>query len=300
MRKKLISFSALIISLLLAVSVCGCSSRGGPDAGSGSAAGSSAQSGDETSEITTAEETSKEIEMTTVEETTSELHEGEVKRLRIATYNIKHAAEGEENIASVIKAMGADIVGVQEVDYLNTRSGSRDQPRIIAKAAGMPYYRFTRAIDYKGGEYGTLILSKYPIVSYETVSLESGSYEGRAAGHAVIDVDGVLIDFVNTHLSYEDDSLRATQLREVAALLYDSRRFVVTADFNSANFFEFGVIGAATMVNDYGREQVTFPSKSSSIDNILLSEGFEFTDSGTVIESFSDHRPLWADVILRP
>ncbi len=218
--------------------------------------------------------------------------------LRIATYNIKHATEGEEKIADVIKTIGADVVGVQEVDYLNTRSGSRDQPAIIAKAAGMPYYRFTRSIDYRGGQYGTLILSKYPIVEYETVELYSAEYEGRALGHAVIDVDGVRLDFFNTHLSYEDTAVRAEQLRQIFLETLDCRRFCLTADFNTGVFTELYVIGAQTLVNDYGRELVTFPSSGKSIDNILLSAGIELGERGTVTESYSDHRPLWADVTI--
>ena len=253
----------------------------------------------ETEELTTAEATEAETSMETEVETSKETG-GEPVRLRIATYNIKHAAEGETSIAEVIKAMGADIVGVQEVDYLNTRSGGRNQPKLIADAAGMPYYKFTRAIDYKGGQYGTLILSKYPITEYETVQLYSGGNEGRAVGHAVIDVNGIRLDFFNTHLSYEATDVRLTQLEKIGELTSGCRRFIVTADFNSAAFAEFEPVGATYMVNFFGRELVTFPSKGSAIDNILLSDGIEPGDCGTVTESFSDHRPLWSDVELYP
>ena len=250
---------------------------------------------EKTEEITTMNETSEPAR--TAGETVTGASVRKIT-LRIATYNIKHAAEGEDKIADVIKTIGADVIGVQEVDYLNTRSGNRDQPALIAEAAGMPYYRFTRSIDYRGGQYGTLILSKYPIVEYETVNLYSAEYEGRALGHAVIDVDGIRLDFFNTHLSYEDTAVRAEQLRQIFLELSDCRRFCLTADFNTGVFTELYVTGAQTLVNDYGRELVTFPSSGKSIDNILLSNGIELAGRGTVTESFSDHLPLWADVEL--
>ena len=40
----------------------------------------------------------------------------------------------------------------------------------------------------QGGQYGTLILSKYPIVSSEVIPLESWDKEARSLGHAVIDL----------------------------------------------------------------------------------------------------------------
>ncbi len=259
----------------------------------------SATNGNVVQSVTQTEKNNGETD--TMKETeTSAPAQAEPVKLRIATYNIKHAAEGEDKIAGVIRAMNPDIVGIQEVDYLNTRSGGRNQPKLIAEAAGMPYYEFCRTIDYKGGQYGTLILSKYPITEYETVKLNSSTYEGRAVGHAVIDVCGIRLDFFNTHLSYEDKAVRTVQFEKLAQLLAGCRRFALTGDFNTPDFDEFTGLGAGIMINRTERVIPSFPSGGKPIDNILLSEGFTEENAGRIEESYSDHYPVYADVVLFP
>jgi len=143
--------------------------------------------------------------------------------LRIGSYNIKHGDWANlkmETIGEVIKEANLDIVGVQEVDYKTTRVFMMDQPKLLSEATGLQYYAFCPATDYKGGQYGTLILSKYPIVSHEVIPLESGDSEKRTLGHAVIDVDGWKFDFFNTHLSNNSAGngadLRSQQFDKIA------------------------------------------------------------------------------------
>ncbi len=242
---------------------------------------------------TTEEATTEEV-TTAAPETTEE----EVKMtLRIGSYNIKHAADASLNlktIAKVITDANLDIVGIQEVDYRTKRSNGIDQPRMLADAAGMPYYVFVRGIDYQGGEYGTLILSKYPIVSSEVIPLESWDKEGRALGHAVIDVNGFQFDFFNTHLSYEDTSLRKLQFFEVSEKTDLCKNFILTGDFNTADFTEFTILGG-NLINNNTRKYPTFPGGNSAIDNIVYSDCFKEIASGTVTKSYSDHYMLWAE-----
>ena len=156
------------------------------------------------------------------------------------------------------------------------------------------YYVFVRAIDYQGGQYGTLILSKYPILSSEVIPLESWDKEGRALGHAVIDIDGFQFDFFNTHLSYEDKTLRQLQFFEVSEKTDLCKNFILTGDFNTADFSEFTVLGA-NLINNVGRWYPTFPGGNSAIDNIVYTDCFKEIASGTVTESHSDHYMVWAE-----
>ena len=256
---------------------------------------------------TPAETTSGEIEATAIteaEETTEEITEApetteeEVKMtLRIGTYNLKHGAEANldlKPIAKVITDANLDIVGIQEVDYRTKRSNGIDQPRMLAEAAGMPYYVFVRGIDYQGGQYGTLILSKYPIISSEVIPLESWDKEGRALGHAVIDVNGFQFDFFNTHLSYEDTTLRKEQFFQVSEKTDACQNFILTGDFNTADFTEFTILGA-NLINHAARWYPTFPGGNSAIDNIVYTDCFKELASGTVTQSYSDHYMVWAE-----
>ena len=218
------------------------------------------------------------------------------KTVKIATFNIQHAMQGEEKIAAVLRGLDADAVGVQEVDFCNSRSGGRDQPALLSDMAGMPHYRFTPAVDFRGGAYGTLILSKHPIVEYETIPLPSDNHEPRAVGHAVLDIDGERVDFFNTHLSYESGALRARQFGALAALIKPCRRYIVTGDFNVDDLEEFAPLGAPLVINRKERVIGSFIESDAPIDNILFSAGFTEIGAGRLNVACSDHYPVFATV----
>ena len=218
--------------------------------------------------------------------------------LRVGSYNIKNGAQVNHDmskLAADILDLNLDIVGLQEVDICTNRAKGLDILKLLAEATGYQYYAFTKAISFQGGEYGTAILSRYPIAFHESILLETPSgYEQRAYGHAVIEVNGVKLHFFNSHLSYENTEIRAAQMAQLAAITGVSRGYILTADFNTANLKEFEVFTDATLANP--GKYATFPSSSSAIDNIVLDEGWEITDSGMLASNKSDHNLLWAEI----
>lgn len=291
MKRISIIFALLLLSLTALL--CSCEKTEAPETSDSTTEAPAPESSE--IEETTLEVTTEEITTSAPETTKEEI--SMPKTIRIGSYNIKHAADANLNlntIAEVIKAQNLDIVGLQEVDKRTKRSKYIDQPRMLAEAADMPYYVFVRAIDYQGGQYGTLILSKYPIISSEVIPLESWDKEARSLGHAVIDLGGVELDFFNTHLSYEDKSLRGLQFLEVAEKTDGCKNYIITGDFNTADFSEFRVIGG-NLINNEIRNYPTFPSSKSPIDNIVYSDSFKEVASGYVSRSYSDHCMLWAE-----
>ncbi len=224
--------------------------------------------------------------------------EEEPMKLTFGTYNIKHGADdlpALSRIANNITKHGMDVVGLQEVDQMTTRVGGVDTMKTLSEATGYPYYAFFKAISYKGGEYGVGILSKYPIVETERIALESSTYEQRVLGRACIDVNGEQIQFFVTHLSYETKEIRTTQFAELAEVLANYENYVLTGDFNTSDFSEYAVLPNVNAVNKASRHVVTFPSSSSSIDNIVYSNvAWSFEAPKTVTESYSDHYALYA------
>ena len=218
--------------------------------------------------------------------------------LRVGSYNIKNGSGVNHDmsiLAADIKELDLDIIGLQEVDIGTSRAKGLDTLKLLAEATGYSYYQFTKAISFSGGEYGTAILSRYPIVNHESVLLATPSgYEQRAYGHAIIDVNGVNIHFFNTHLSYEKKDIRAAQLAELAAATAVSRGYILTADFNTADLNEFKVFEDSIYANN--GKYATFPSSSSAIDNIILESGWRIVDSGMVASNKSDHNMLWAEI----
>jgi endonuclease/exonuclease/phosphatase family metal-dependent hydrolase len=129
------------------------------------------------------------------------------------------------------------------------------------------------------------------------IPLESATYEKRALGHAKIDVNGRVVDFFNTHLSYEDTTTRSYQFYAVSEKLIECKDFILTGDFNTSDFSEFLILGG-NLLNNTSRSYPTFPGSSKPIDNIVFSDSFKEISSGTVTKSYSDHYMLWAEFTL--
>ncbi len=110
----------------------------------------------------------------------------EPARLRVLSYNIHHG-QGEDGkfdlprIAEVIKASGAQVTALQEVDDKTKRAGGVDQADELGKLTKTAS-RFAKAMDYSGGGYGEAALSALPILESKTIPLPADEgYEPRSA-----------------------------------------------------------------------------------------------------------------------
>ena len=224
--------------------------------------------------------------------------------LKIASYNIAGGNYDKElsAIAEDIVNCGADIVGIQEVDMFADRSGNIDMLDIIAKKAGFEYKLFVHAINIKGGEYGTSIISKYPIVESEIIPLKSfeggpRKIEDRSVGATVIDVLGHKVNFLNTHLSFEFSDAIIYHFDQVAEILKDHDSYIITADYNTNNFSLFDKFHDSKTVNNSEKELFSFPrseTTGSGIDNIVMSSDWSWKDAELGPMGHSDHRMLCA------
>lgn len=221
--------------------------------------------------------------------------------LRIASYNILHGKFVDMDLRILgadIAALGADLVGLQEVDQFAARSGSIDSVRILSESAGLPHAAFARAIPLQGGEYGTAILSRYPILSFTVTPLESGAGEKRSFGHAVLDVNGQTVHFINTHLSLGGRENREAQFAAIAAQLPGDAPWIVTGDFNTEDFSEFVPLGGS-LLNCAENRMLSFYPGGAAIDNIVRSSHWTPGDSGMAESTHSDHNMIWCDAELK-
>jgi endonuclease/exonuclease/phosphatase family metal-dependent hydrolase len=165
--------------------------------------------------------------------------------LKVISYNIHHAnppskaREGlidVDAIANVINNQHPDLVGVQEVDKGTKRSGNIDEAALLGQKTGM-HYRFFKAIDHDGGEYGLAILSKYPVESSAKVDLpQAMKGEARILSYITLKIPGKgLITFANTHLDAQrPDSNRVVQVKRIMEEMGKrSGPIIITGDFNS-------------------------------------------------------------------
>lgn len=167
--------------------------------------------------------------------------------LTVMTYNIHHGAGVDavldlERIAALIEQNGADVVGLQEVDrHWSERSNWVDQPAWFAKRLKM-HYAYAANLDLpplNPGEprrqYGTAILSKYPIKDFTNTLLPlypTGEQRGLAV--ATIKVRGVDLRFANTHLTSNNNAERLEQAQKVVELLGKMHKAtVLVGDLNA-------------------------------------------------------------------
>ena len=131
--------------------------------------------------------------------------------LRVMTYNIHHAEglDGRvdlQRIANVIRQSNADIIALQEVDKNTERTGGIDMPAELAGLTGMNVAFGANLDNYQGGQYGTAILSRFPIESHENHHLKQvRKGEQRGVLMAVLKVTQGQLLFTCTHLDHNKD-----------------------------------------------------------------------------------------------
>ena len=163
-------------------------------------------------------------------------------RFRVATYNI-HKCRGfdrrtsPERIRAVIEELQAEIVCLQEV--VDAPEGPRifDQAREIAKAFPEYSWRFGSNRALRGGNYGNMTLTRFPIRSWRNHDLTHGKREERGVLQVDIEIGpNQALHVFNIHLgtSYTERRSQADRLLSAHVLgqetLSDPR--IVVGDFN--------------------------------------------------------------------
>ncbi len=228
---------------------------------------------------------------------------GSSRVLKVGSYNIKNGQDVGHNFATLaqdILTAGLDVVGLQEVDLNTSRNKNQDTMKALSEATGYKYYYYTKCIDLQGGEYGTAILSKYPILTEESVLLPSTG-EQRAYGHVSIDVDGQTVHLFNTHLQWPSQADRLKQIPVLADAALDCMNVIVTGDMNSPGHAEYGpYFEDCNFANgDIGDDNYFITNaEDGGIDNIISTPEFTQLDSGIWNTGHSDHAMIWALLLL--
>lgn len=225
--------------------------------------------------------------------------------IRIATYNIAAGKNPDlEAINSQMKDKQIDIAGLQEID-VNTGRNSFDMLERIASYKTFPYTHFQKAIDFSGGFYGIGTVSAQEILETSGASYEHAIGENRVWQRSLIEKDGKQIALYNTHLSYENTTVRAGQMEElIAAVKADPVPYkAITGDFNADQFHEefYPFLGDFNMVNGWNTEWtdtyngVDDTMKVYSIDNIITTRNLRLVNSEVIDNRLSDHNMMWAE-----
>lgn len=262
--------------------------------------------------------------------------------LRVMSYNIKH---GQTNTSctqpprpspdcnldlnasiEVIRAHNPDIVGVQEVDRFWARSAYLDEPAVLSRELGLNHYCYAPNLDHAPDshstvqhQYGTVILSRFPILECSNTLLpRAGTGEQRGLTLARINVEGVPLQFYNTHLhtTQTDRLLQTVRIAEVVDAAPEGSK-VIVGDFNArptapemgpifARFVDAWVeAGVPTAQNPDGNtspSRITGTPPTSRIDYVLVAPQVDVRttyvpiDAQTIVAA--DHYPVVADIAL--
>lgn len=166
---------------------------------------------------------------------------GSRRSFRVLTYNLHHAegVDGRvdlERIAKVIRDSRADLVALQEIDVNTERTGRVDQAAEYLRLTGL-HGQFGKAIDFQGGAYGQMILSRWPLTDFTVHRLPNpAKREQRIAVSARIAPPGLPeFRFIGTHLDATGDDgdrwLQAGRLQDLFA--NDLVPSIMAGDFNA-------------------------------------------------------------------
>jgi endonuclease/exonuclease/phosphatase family metal-dependent hydrolase len=235
----------------------------------------------------------------------------QLRPLTVLSFNIHHAA-GEDGVfdldrlAGEIRRTRADVIGLQEVDrHYGERSEWTDEPAELARRLNM-HVVYGANLDLEPPsagqprrQYGTAILSRYPIVEWHNQLLPKGNpaEEQRGLLSAVLDVHGLEVRAMTTHLQHDNADSRLLQAEVVAREVARSREPVVlTGDLNATP--EAPEITTITAHLRDGGHEVTYPADvpTARIDYVLT-DGLPLI-SRVLPTAASDHRPVLAALVV--
>ena len=230
--------------------------------------------------------------------------------LRILAYNIHHGEGMDEvldleRIAQLIADVDPDLVTLQEVDSVVTRTDGVDQAQELARLTGMQAV-FGRFMAYQGGAYGMALLSRLPIQRSTNYRLPDGD-EPRTALAAEVELpaSGRHMRLIGIHF-YRTEEERLSQAKALEGYLAEepSMPTLLAGDFNSTpGSAVLDHLGQSWHVVDKGEDHMTFPSygPEKEIDFFMWQPAGAFRVHGeSVLDEpvISDHRPLVLDVIV--
>ena len=181
--------------------------------------------------------------------------------MRVATFNLLHGHSlhsgrvDRDDLAAAAAELDCDVLGLQEVDRFQDRSGGIDQTSVVAGALGAEHWRFVAAIDgtpglewaqaqgdgstaadpigESGPAYGVGLVSRFPVTSWHVRRFPSAPVgmplmvpgkrglthvldEPRVAVAGVLDGPAGPLTVVTAHLSFVP-GWNVAQLRTLVA-----------------------------------------------------------------------------------
>lgn len=221
----------------------------------------------------------------------------------VASYNIQGGYITDYDFSPIggdLRAVKADIAGIQEVDRLTKRNKNTDTMPVLCEKSALSYHSFAAAMPFKGGHYGIGCLSRFELLKSYTEALPGiAELEPRVFMSSEVNIDGKRLCFINTHLSYESTDIQKKQMEALGRYLRTLNiPFVLTGDFNTEDFTMFDKLAVPVkLMNNPDSRFPSFYPDNIAIDNIVISAGLRFIKTGMYTDSQnSDHYMIYAQI----
>lgn len=235
--------------------------------------------------------------------------------MRLVTWNIHKGIGGADRryglgrIQLALAELKPDLVCLQEVAFDMKRLKAHDQAKLLAE--GLPELTpfFQPTVHWKrGGGYGNLILSRWPLLEHHRISLRFNEKKHRGAQLVVVDTPQGHLRLVNWHLGLAEAE-RAWQAAHLLAhdVWRATAKFptVLAGDFNDWR----NGLGSGILTSN-GLHQVTAPPSRfrsfpaympvMALDKIFHSAGVVVRHAHVVKSGLtrhaSDHLPVMGEV----
>ena len=233
---------------------------------------------------------------------------------RVVTYNI-HKGRGMDRrnriqwVAEILQGLKPDIVALQEVLSVEGKEAEAHQARFIAEALGF-HFRIGETRRLRGGAYGNVTLSRFPVVFEQHYDLTRAGREERGCLRTDLQIEpDRLLHVFNLHLgtAFRERRFQAKKLFG-QGILKEGRRSggsLILGDFNE------WIPGLASrlLTTHFHRVPVktrlarsrTYPGMLPflSLDHIYFEEHLELVKAALTRNRktllASDHLPLVAD-----
>ena len=218
--------------------------------------------------------------------------------LKLMSYNIRNTKGMDgvyhsQRIADIIINEAPDVVAVQELDSMATRSGQKYILGEIAERTQM-HASYAPAIDFQGGKYGIGILSKEKPLSIKTYPLP-----GREEARMLMVAEFEKFFFACTHLSLtEEDRLASLDIIK-KSVSNSNKPYFLAGDLNDKPDSKFiqALQQDFQVLTNIKKPTFPAPDPTETIDYIAAwkhhSNNFANLSAQVLDEPMaSDHRPL--------
>lgn len=241
-------------------------------------------------------------------------------QLRVLTYNIHKgftAFNREfvlDELRTALRSTHADLALLQEVvgDDADHKQNikkwpTRPQFEFLADSVWQ-HYAYARNAVYPRGHHGNVILSRYPILSYDNENLSTNAMEQRGLLHCIVELptarQRIHLLCLHLGLTQRGRNRQLDQISQRIARLPPSEPLIVGGDFNDWRGRVSPILlerhGLREAYEEaHGRKARTFPIKLPllAVDRIYY-RGFDLRDAAVlgqgVFRELSDHAAVLA------